>query len=211
MLIYFVRHGETTYNASGRIQGQSNTSLSPRGERQSLAVAAALSKLNFDAIYSSPLERAMQTARPIAETLKLPIQTDPRLMEINAGVFQDLCWDEITLKYPNEARCWKSYDPDFVIPSGESRRQLMVRGQAVFEAIRDSGSQQAIVVAHGGLLSAALKGLLGVPAERNPFAFYNGSISIVGWTGDRFRLISFNQIDHLRAVDDDLVRHLGDL
>jgi probable phosphoglycerate mutase len=210
MILYLVRHGESAFNAEGRIQGQLNTVLSALGRRQSLAIAAAFGGEPIDAIYASPLERALETARPVAEALGLELKTDDRLMEINAGVFQGLVWPEIEARYPEAGASWRTQDPDFRIPGGESRRDLMRRGQAAFTAIRESGHQQAIIVAHGGLICAALKALLDIPAQRNPFMLYNGSISMVEWNSI-FKLVTLNQIDHLRASGDDLRSRTGDL
>ena len=70
MIVYCIRHGESTYNAEGRIQGQSDVPLSQLGLRQSEAVAAALAGLPVEAIYSSPLERASQTAARVADALQ---------------------------------------------------------------------------------------------------------------------------------------------
>lgn len=210
MLIYCVRHGESAYNAEGRIQGQSNVPLSALGRRQAQALLHALAQLPIEAIYASPLSRAMETARPIAEALKLPIHADERLMEINAGVFQTRLRSELATVYPQEYARWKSPDPDFRIPGGESRRDLMTRSKAAFEAIHAAGHRQSLVVAHGGSLTAAFKALAGVPAERNPFSLYNGSISILRWEND-VQLLSLNQIDHLRAGGIELETRTGDL
>jgi probable phosphoglycerate mutase len=193
MNLYLVRHGESAFNAEGRIQGQLNPPLSPLGLRQSTA-----------------LVRAMQTAAPVAAALGLAPRTDDRLLELNAGVFQGLTWPEINQRIPAEGDAWKSQNPDFRIPGGESRRDLMVRGQAALAAIREAGHNQVIVVAHGGVLTAALKALLGVPAERNPFVLYNGSISMVEWNS-QFRLMTLNQMEHLHASGDDLRTRTGDL
>jgi probable phosphoglycerate mutase len=210
MLIYCVRHGESAYNAEGRIQGQSNVPLSSLGLRQAQALLHALAPLPIEAVYASPLSRAMETARPIAEALKLSIQTDERLMEINAGVFQDRLRSELADAFPQEYSKWKSPDPDFRIPGGESRRDLMVRSKAAFEAIHAAGHQKVLVVAHGGSLTAAFKGLVGVPAERNPFSLYNGSISTLRWESD-VQLLTLNQIDHLRVGGIELETRTGDL
>lgn len=210
MLIYCVRHGESAYNAEGRIQGQSNVPLSALGLRQAQALLHALEKLPIDAVYASPLNRALETARPIAEALILPVHTDERLMEINAGVFQDRLRSELAEVYPQEYARWKSPDPDFRIPGGESRRDLMVRSKAAFKAIHAAGHRQALVVAHGGSLTAAFKSLVDVPAERNPFSLYNGSISILRWESE-VQLLTLNQIDHLRAGGVELETRTGDL
>lgn len=210
MILYLVRHGESLYNAERRIQGQTDIGLSPLGHQQAAALAAAFAELPIDAIYASPLRRAMETAAPIAAALKLPVQTDDRLKEIHAGIFQGLLWDEIEQQAPEEARLWRQQDPDFVIPGGESRRALMHRGQAVLEAIREAGQPQVVVVAHGGVLTAGLKGLLGVPVERNPFSLFNASISRLHWDR-RIKLVTLNELDHLRRAGIDREDRTGDL
>jgi 2,3-bisphosphoglycerate-dependent phosphoglycerate mutase len=196
MKLFCVRHGETFYNLSGRIQGQGDSELSPLGQRQCQAVAEVLGTLAIDAIIASPLRRAIDSAQCVADTLNMSVQVDPRLMEIHAGIFQGLCWDEIDRRFPAEAALWRSQDPDYRIPQGESRHDLMHRARDAFCAIREAGYRQAIVVAHGGSLSGAFKALLEIPAGRNPFSLDNGSISTAVWEKD-FRLLSLNERGHL--------------
>jgi broad specificity phosphatase PhoE len=198
MILYCIRHGETISNAAGRIQGQSESPLSPLGIRQCEAVATALRGIPVDAIYSSPLKRALDSTQCIADALGLHVQVDARLMEINAGTFQGLTWDEIDVKYPAEAVRWKSHDPDFRIPGGESRRDLMLRARQVFSEIRERGGNNVVVVAHGGLLGSAFKALLEIPAERNPFALQNGSISRIQWQRE-VKLLTLNETAHLQG------------
>ncbi|MFZ5829993.1 MAG: histidine phosphatase family protein [Planctomycetota bacterium] len=200
MLLYCIRHAESAFNAEGRIQGQTDVPLSDFGRRQSEAAADFLAAMPVEAVYSSPLGRAYQTADPIARRLTLPIQTDPRLMEINAGIFQGLLRTEINKQYPAEIARWASGDPEFQIPGGESRLQLAERGLAVFREIAQSGARQAVVVSHGGLIAAALKALLEIPPARHPFVLENCSINRVEIHGDVVRLISVNQVDHLRGI-----------
>jgi len=174
MLIYCVRHGESVYNAEGRIQGQSDVPLSDLGLRQSQAIARALAELPIEAVYSSPLRRAMQTAEPLAACLGLVVQTDPRLMEINAGVFQHRLRAELPDLFPEAYSRWLS-----------------------------SGHQHVVVVTHGGLLAGALKALLGIPAERHPFVFHNGSITrleLADGCPEQVKLLSLNETEHLRAL-----------
>ena len=100
MLLYCVRHGESTHNAEGRIQGQADIPLSDFGRRQSEAVAEALAALAIDAVYASPLRRALETAEIIARRVQLDVRTDARLMEIHAGIFQNRMRAEIQEQYP---------------------------------------------------------------------------------------------------------------
>ena len=197
MLFYCSRHGETAFNAEGRVQGQLDIPLSKNGQQQSKALASALSLEPLDAIVVSPLRRALETAEAIATELQLPLKIDPRLAEINAGIFQGLNWDEIVIKYPNEATLWKSGDPDFVIPEGESRRTLMLRGQAAFETIQANNHTHVAVIAHGGLLAATLKSLLKIPSSLNPFVFRNGTISRLEWSST-IKLLTLNEQYHLQ-------------
>ncbi|MEX2141264.1 MAG: histidine phosphatase family protein [Pirellulales bacterium] len=199
MLFYLIRHGESLYNAEGRIQGQSDVALSPLGLRQAEAIADALAEEQIDAVFASPLRRAMQSAEPIAARFGLTIQSDDRLKEIHAGIFQGLLWAEIEAEFPDAARPWREQHPDFVIPGGESRRSLMVRGLAVFESIRESPFRRVVVMSHGGILAAALKAVLRIPAEVNPFSLYNASISKLAWS-EKVKLLTLNQLDHLRAA-----------
>lgn len=199
MKLFCVRHGETLHNFEGRIQGQTDSQLSPLGIRQCQATAGALADLKIDAIVASPLDRARASAQHLADRLGLSVALDDRLMEIHAGIFQGLAWNEIDDRFPEESRRWRSQDPDYRIPGGESRRDLMARTGEAFCAIRERGYRQAIVVAHGGSLSAAFKSLLQIPAERNPFSLANCSISTAHWEKD-FRLISLNETGHLRDV-----------
>ena len=130
MVLFLIRHGESLYNIEGRIQGQSDVALSPLGLRQSEAIAEALSGSGIDAVFTSPLRRAMQTAAPVAERLGLKVQSDERLKELNAGTFQGLLWSEIEARFPREVGLWREEQPDVAIPGGESRRDLMIRGYA---------------------------------------------------------------------------------
>lgn len=200
MKLYCVRHGETEYNLTHRIQGQFDSALSALGRKQCEAVAEALGGLPCDAVITSPLRRALDTAQYIADRLKLELRLEPRLMEINAGIFQGHSWHELDERFPEEAARWKSQDADYRIPGGESRRDLMQRTGAAFRAIREAGYAHAIVVAHGGSLGAALKELLAIPASRNPFELNNGSISTMVWEKE-VKLLTLNETAHLHGLE----------
>ncbi len=209
MILYCVRHGESVYNAEGRIQGRLDVPLSELGRRQSAAAAAALAGLPIDALYASPLRRAMETAEIIADALALTVQTDDRLMEINVGVFADKHPSELAELWPQALARWKSEDLDFVIPGGESRRQVIARGRAALQEIAAAGRQAAIIVSHGRLLTCTLKDILAIPAGQPPFSLQNASITTLSADGNgRCELLALDQVDHLRGLD---LSGLGDL
>jgi 2,3-bisphosphoglycerate-dependent phosphoglycerate mutase len=210
MILYLIRHGESAFNAQGRIQGQLDPPLSDLGHRQGAALAKALAALPINAVFASPLQRARDTAAPVAAEMGLDLRTLDDLRELNAGVFQGRTWPEVHDLFPAEASRWTSQDPDFRIPDGESRRELMQRGRQALETIKAGGEKQVAVVSHGGILAAALKALLEVPAQRNPFSFFNASISKLSWDG-QVRLVTLNQIEHLRLPDGTYETRGGDL
>ncbi len=211
MILYLIRHGESAFNVEGRIQGQLDVPLSELGRQQSLALAEAAATLPIEAIYCSPLERARQTAQPLAERLKLSVLYDAQLMELNAGVFQGLVWSEIEQRYPHEAASWRAQQGDYRIPEGESRRDLLQRAEQALQRILALPYEHVAVVSHGGALSAGLKGLLGVPVERNPFIFYNASISRLQSSAGQIKLLTLNQIEHLQRPGRELMSRMGDL
>ncbi|HIQ21354.1 MAG TPA: histidine phosphatase family protein [Planctomycetes bacterium] len=201
MILYCIRHGESVYNAEGRIQGQADVPLSERGVRQGQAVAEALGRFPIEAIYSSPLQRALATARMIAEPRGLAVRTDPRLMEINAGIFQHRLSSELVRLYPEPFARWSSGDPDYVIPGGESRAALRGRGLAAFQAIRAAGHRQAAVVAHGRLLVVTLQALVPIPEDRLADALHNGSITTIAFGEDGVaELLGLDRTDHLDGI-----------
>ncbi|MBI1900930.1 MAG: histidine phosphatase family protein [Planctomycetia bacterium] len=212
MILYCIRHGESTYNSQGRVQGQADPPLSDLGRAQARALAAALAEQAVEAVFASPLKRAFETAEIVAGALGVLLSADDRLKEIDVGVFQGKTWEEIEADTPEAAAGWQSHDPDFVIPGGESRRQLMERAAAAFRAIRETGYARVAVIAHGGTISAALKVLLEIPARRNPFSLVNAAISKLEWPEgreDRVKLLSLNDVEHLRSVE--LEHQSGDL
>ena len=201
MLLHCVRHGESLYNAEGRVQGQSDVPLSDLGRRQGEAAAGALAGLDIDALYSSPLRRAIQTAECVAARLGLEIRTDPRLKEVDAGVFQDKLRTDLAELYPEDLARWTSGDPDFTIPGGESRRALAQRGCQALEAIRQAGHERVAVVSHGRLLVVTLEAMADFPEGRSPESLQNGSITTLRFNADgRAHVESINQVDHLADV-----------
>ncbi|MDA0709003.1 MAG: histidine phosphatase family protein, partial [bacterium] len=120
--LLLIRHGETDWNATGRIQGHQCVPLNTRGLRQAQAVADRLKQESFGAILSSDLKRALQTAEAIAERTHHPVETDARLREWDLGVLAGLTRAQAETRYPE---AWAIYTESRVedpIPDGESLR-----------------------------------------------------------------------------------------
>lgn len=200
MILDCIRHGESLYNAEGRIQGHIDIPLSELGWRQAEAAADALRGEPIEAVFSSPLTRAVQTAEIVAAGHHLPVECDARLMEIAAGLFQGRLRSDLDRLYPLEFGRWMSGDVDFAIPFGESRRELMLRGLAAFRTIAGRNFRQIAVVSHGGLLTAVLKELLADSPRLSPFALENGSITRIEIDRGAGRLVAMGQTEHLAEV-----------
>ena len=97
-----VRHGETAWNAEGRVQGQLDVPLSATGLAQARAVSSALARETFSAIYASDLARVRQTAEPAAARLGLEVRLEAALRERHYGIFQSLTYAEVKQKYPED-------------------------------------------------------------------------------------------------------------
>jgi len=207
---YLVRHGESVYNLEGRVQGQEDVELSPRGHEQARLVAAWSRTLSDGAatigeIWSSPLRRARDTAAVIAAALGLPLMVEERLCELHAGIFQGHLSADLETMFPEELSRWRSGDDHYAIPGGESRSQLAARGRSALETLACRSTPGMIVVAHGGVLTATLGSLLGrehpllAAAVERPFtklpALANCSVTQLEWPGPR--LLAFNETDHL--------------
>jgi broad specificity phosphatase PhoE len=201
MWLYCVRHGESVFNAESRIQGQLDVPLSELGRRQGAAVAEALAAANVEAIYTSPLGRARETAEIVARRLNLPIRADDRLKEINVGIFQNRLRAEIAERYPEAFARWTSGEMDYVVPGGESRRMLQQRGCAAFRGIVAAEHQRAAVISHGRLLVVALAAWVPIPAGPAAPTLENGSITTVRYDGDgHWELTDYNQVAHLAGI-----------
>lgn len=132
--LYMVRHGETPWNVEGRYQGQLDPPLSKKGHQQAQATANSLAPLGFDAIFSSDLARARQTAEALADITSLTIQLDPRLREIHQGQWQGVLIDDIRAGWPDEIYGWENDPWHHHPPGGERLQTLQTR---LFAAVRD--------------------------------------------------------------------------
>lgn len=212
--LYLIRHGETDWNAEGRIQGQSDIELNSYGEAQAQCLAARLvEEGEFHALYSSPLKRASCTAQVIGRALNLPIIYDARLVERSLGVLEGLTMNEIKEQFPHVHRAWHEGGMRPPIPGEEPREAFVMRTRAFIDDLRAAHPQgQVIVVTHGGTLNMLLLASLGLDAERPlPFWIENASLNIVQWNERGARLRVLNDTCHLAPLRaSDMLKSRGD-
>ncbi len=205
--LYLVRHGETEWNAQGRLQGHVDVGLSENGQRQAQAVAQRLSGVTFDAAYSSDLSRTSETARIIlAQRREVKLTATSQLRERHYGVFEGLTVAERQARYPDMFAASLSNDLDFAPTDGETMSQVGARMAAFVAELRERHLEETVLIAgHGGALRATLPALLGLPLEALWRLFLdNCSLSIVDTypesdgVGAVLRL--FNDTSHLNGV-----------
>jgi len=205
--VYAVRHGETEWNRAGRQQGHQDSPLTPTGVRQAELLADGLGGKRIEAMYSSDLGRAIQTAEIIAKRLDLKIRPDIRLRERNLGILQGLTRDQFELRYPEEFYRFNAADADYVVPGGESLRQLFDRCVSCAEEIAGKNKGKCIlIVGHGGVLRSLFhKATDTPPAGLRRFSLYNAAINLFRITEGSWILDTWGETAHLRelrALDD---------
>ena len=173
--LILLRHGQTHYNASFRMQGQLDTELSEQGVRQAHAVGRVLAPRRPWTILSSDLRRALDTATALATEVGLDVHTDPRLRETHLGTWQGMSHSEVDDQWPDARQQWRS-SPRWSPPEGESRLDVARRTRAVVDELVEQSPEwtehPAVIVAHGGAIAALTAALLELPVEQYPM--FNG-------------------------------------
>lgn len=200
--ITIVRHGETDWNRMGRLQGHLQIGLNQRGQEQAEAVAECLAEERFDAIFSSDLQRALDTAEAIAARNQHRVIPDARLREWHLGILTGLTLHKAELLHPRAYAIYRDNIPDPPIPQGESLRQ---RHQRVTEAMSEFAQRHAggrvLVVTHGGPLDDCYRRATAMPLQGpRDSRLYNGGINRIIIEGDRWRLATWGEIAHLQRI-----------
>jgi len=201
-----IRHGETAWNAAGRLQGQIDVPLSPVGAAQARATAGALVGTTFAAIYASDLLRARQTAEAAARVLALPLHFMAGLRERHYGVFQSLTYAEARSRYPAEYARFEAREADFDFLGGESLTDFAARVVACVATIaaRHAG-EQVLVVTHGGVLDVLHRQASGKPLSTpRDFAIPNAALNWMSMHDGVWSLLSWADTRHLTETLDEL-------
>ncbi|XP_021274774.1 phosphoglycerate mutase-like protein 4 [Herrania umbratica] len=200
--IVVLRHGETEWNADGRIQGHLDVELNEAGRQQAASVADRLSKEpKLSAVYSSDLKRALVTAETIAATCGgLEVIIDQDLRERNLGDLQGLVFREAAKLNPKAHKAFLSHRTDQDIPGGgESRDQLYQRCTSSLQRIgRKHKGERVVVVSHGGVLRALYK--RACPDGKPMGKVLNTSVNIFHVSDEEWTIKSWGDISHLEQT-----------
>ena len=203
--LVLIRHGQTVWNSEHRMQGQRNSALSELGRAQARALAKRLQSESFDYLYSSDLDRALETARTIAQATGHEIRIDARLRERSFGLFEGLTRDEMKERHPAEYARFRERDPDYCMPGGESLRAFHARCMGVFhEIVANHAGRRIVVVAHGLLLVALYRAAhaLELNEPRTALDLINASLNVFGFADQRWRMLAWGDQAHLQDITD---------
>jgi len=201
--IIAIRHGETAWNASTRIQGHTDIPLNEHGQRQAQLLAQALAQADkIDTIYSSDLQRAFATAQAMALQTGASLVTHVGLRERAFGDFEGRSFAQIELELPAQAQLWRTRAPDWTPPGGgESLSVMQQRVLATVNALaQQHPGQQIAVVAHGGVLALLYRDATqqSLQAPRS-WVLGNAVINRLLWTPQGLTLVGWGDDAHLQG------------
>jgi broad specificity phosphatase PhoE len=163
---YLVRHGETEWNASARLQGQLDSPLTARGREHALASGRLLARLGVDAMFASPLGRVRETVAIVAAHVTVPPVFDDRLKEWSGGVWNGELYADLPARWPAEWAAWTADRYHQRAPGGESFVDLAERARAFVAVAKAAPVERIAVVAHGWFNRVLAQTLLGLsPVE----------------------------------------------
>jgi probable phosphoglycerate mutase len=192
--IVLLRHAHSTANLKGVLAGRDNSiGLSPRGIKEALELVPVLEKYTFDAIYTSPLKRCIETITPFLKSSKLSAIKEPGLLEMEYG-----SWSGKSLRTLSKNKLWETIQqrPSVVrFPDGESFTEMSTRAnQSVLD--RASGKSQILIVSHGDVIKSIVAFHLGLPLDSfQRIAIDPASISTIRFP--QSHVISVNVTAHL--------------
>lgn len=191
MKVYLLRHGETEGNVKGSYSGITDTPLTELGKQQAVDAHLRFEDIKFDVVVSSPLSRALDTARVFTDT---KILTNEGLKEMNFGLFEGMTYDEIQEKYPEEAKKWAGTTKGYTFPEGESLNSFYDRVIKVYQDIIENNQvENLLIVAHSGVIKSILAEEISEGFDHFwKFKIDNCKVAIVEYSDDYKYLTALN-------------------
>lgn len=196
--LILVRHGDIDADMS-RYWGRTDVPLSAAGLEQAGRLRDHLAAEKIEAVYSSDLKRALDTATVIVQHHRLPVMPCPELREIDFGQCEGLSFDEIKLRYPEVEMIWTASDHRISFPGGECVAVLAERVDRFLATLRSISVGTALVVAHGGPLRVLVCRLMGMDLSKwRQVHIERASLSIIEVNSDGGMIRLLNDISHLQ-------------
>jgi broad specificity phosphatase PhoE len=199
--IILVRHGQTAWNRAERFRGLSDVSLNSTGLGQAHAAARRIvSTWQVDAVYSSPLKRAQETALAIAQRCGLKAQTRDGLTDLNFGEWQGLTFEQVSQTYPEQYQLWLTAPQKMRVPGGETTSKVRRRAMETLRELLVAHPEGTIVlVSHQVVCKILALAMIGLPVSR----FWriqqdNAAINVFDYVDGGFITRNLNDTCHLR-------------
>jgi probable phosphoglycerate mutase len=193
--VLLVRHGENEFVTTHRLAGRTpGVRLNERGCQQAQALVGYLKEQPVDVVYSSPLDRCLETAEPFAAQRGLPVVVEPGVVEVDYGG-----WQGADLRELGKLSEWaqvQHYPSMFRFPGGETLREVQARGVAAIEQLRARHPDQVVAIfSHGDVIRTALAHYLGVPLDLfQRIAIATASVSVLGFFDGRPMVLGVNYV-----------------
>lgn len=199
--IILIRHAEAYGNNKRVFQGHTDGDISQNGERQLEKLSERCRSYQFDAVYSSPLRRALKTAMAANRYHGLPIVTYEGLMEINAGHWEGHYFDDLPTLFPKEYELWENDPGSFAVEDGETMKEVYNRiWNTVGKIVKSHPEQTVCVVSHGCTIRNLLCRAYGKPlSELGTIEWCdNTAVSIIDFDKDmQSKVLLANDASHL--------------
>jgi broad specificity phosphatase PhoE len=205
--IYLVRHGQTAWNREEVFRGSADIPLNETGRKEALLTGQYLRGICIDAIYSSPLSRALETAEAIARPQGIEVQTLNGVIDIDFGGWQGLSHEAVRERYEELYRQWKDTPHLVRFPGGESLEEVRERAlEAIHGVVRDHAGETLAMVSHRVVNKIVICGLLGLDNSHFwEIGQDTGCINVLEF-GEGFTLRCLNDTSHLKTIEGERVR-----
>jgi phosphoserine phosphatase len=209
--LYLVRHGETEWNASNKIQGNMDTELNETGIMQAEFVASKLAEENIEVLYTSSLKRAKTTAQIISEQIKVEVKELHEFREICLGPWEGLTIKEINERYSEHYKIYRENPADFNMPGAETFLQVSERFcNAINNIVIQNIDKKIVIVSHGAAIKAAIISILGIDiCHYNKFRVDNASISILNFSDQYHGGVVVECLNNTSHMEEKLMKQIN--
>lgn len=206
MKLYITRHGTTEWNVQKRLQGWRDSNLTEDGRIRAIRLGESLTDVDFDMIYSSPQNRALETAKLIRGKKDTSIITLDALRELGFGIWEGMKWEDIEEQFPEQFSVYKS-DPIKYIPiDGETYSELFTRIKNFLCEIKNKDYNNILIVTHGVTIKALIAAIKGLSLDEfSKLPVYTGTaLNIVEVNDGKLEIILENDTSHINLEEYDI-------
>jgi phosphoserine phosphatase len=206
--IYLVRHGQTDWNKELVFRGRKDIPLNELGNMEAQSIAHVLKKEKIDAIYASPLKRAIQTARQTSQILGIKIEPIAEFIDINYGKWEGLTFSEVQNRYKEQYTLWEKSPEKVRFPGGETLEEARDRSFIAFNSIiKNNPNKSLLIISHRVINKLLLCAILDID-NSNFWRIRQDTacINVVEFSHEMFILEKMNDTCHLTGIDYETVQ-----